>query len=118
MRTGGTHRSATKAPTRLRHRRAQFFQCAELISDQSGFVNRKIVLPQNAMIAEMRFQRAERGNQYAGSGFLADPPPAPALPLGPFLQRLLPAEHMPQARPARRGGAPARPDRTPYRAPG
>ena len=68
------------------------------------------------MIAEMRFERAERGDQYAGGGFLADPPPAPALPLRPFLQRLLPAEHMPQARPGRRGDAADRLNGAPHRA--
>ena len=41
------------------------------------------------MITEMRFERAERGDQNAGGRFLADPPPAPALALRPFLQRLL-----------------------------
>ena len=70
------------------------------------------------MIAEMRFERAERGNQDAGGRFLADPPAAPALPLRPLLQRLLPAEHMPQARAGRRGDAADRLDGAPYRAAG
>src|SRR6267378_507123 len=60
---------------------------------------------QYLMITKVRFERAERGNQDAGGGFLADPPAAPALPLGPFLERALPAQHMPQTRPGWRGDA-------------
>src|SRR5580692_8982096 len=70
------------------------------------------------MITEMRFERAERGDQYAGGRFLADPPAAPALPLGPFLQRLLPAEYMPETRPGRGGDAADRLNGAPHRAAG
>src|SRR5712692_2828967 len=63
----------------------------------------------------MRFERAERGDENARGGFLADPPPAPALLERPFLDRALPTEDMPQARSGRRGDPADRLDRAPYR---
>src|SRR6266700_5209516 len=63
----------------------------------------------------MRFQSAERGNQNARRGFLADPAPAPALLERPFLKRALPAEDMPEAGSGRRGDPAGRLDRAPHR---
>src|SRR6266851_5998255 len=63
----------------------------------------------------MRFQGAERGNEDTRRGFLADPAPAPALLEGPFLERALPAEDVPEARPRRRAEPADRLDRTPHR---
>src|SRR6266851_3570455 len=63
----------------------------------------------------MRFQSAERGNQNARRGFLADPAPAPALLESPFLERALPAEDMPEAGSRRRSDPAGRLDRAPHR---
>src|ERR1700674_4522101 len=63
----------------------------------------------------MRFERAERGDENARSGFLADPAPAPALPERPFLERALPAEDMPETRSRRRGDPADRLDGMPHR---
>ena len=49
--------------------------------------------------AKMRFQGAERGDQDARRRFLAHPAPRPPLLQCPFLERSLPANHVPQARP-------------------
>src|SRR5260370_40091877 len=62
----------------------------------------------------MRFQGAQRGNQDARGGFLADPAPAPALLEGPSLERAFPAEDMPEARPGRRGDTAERLDGVPH----
>src|SRR5258708_27929968 len=72
-------------------------QCAYLVSHQSGFVKLKMRIPQRLGIAEVRFERAERRDQDAGGGFLADAAATPALLEGPFLDRPFPAEHVPQA---------------------
>src|SRR3954454_20155770 len=73
-------------------------------------------IPQRMWVAEGRFERAERRDQDAGGGFLADPAAAPALLQGPFLDRPFPAEHMPPARAGRRADAADRLDGAPYRA--
>src|SRR6478672_2272624 len=65
--------------------------------------------------AEMHFEDAESRDQDAGSRFLADPAPAPALFQRPFLDRTLPPEHMPEAGPGRRGDAANSLDRPPNR---
>src|SRR6266568_7930290 len=63
----------------------------------------------------MRFQSAERGNQNARRGFLADPAPTPTLLESPFLERALPAEDMPEAGSRRRRDPAGRLDRAPHR---
>jgi hypothetical protein len=65
--------------------------------------------------SEMRLEGAERSNQNARRGFLADPASAPAPLQGPFLERVFPAEDMPQARPRRRSDPADRLHRTPHR---
>src|SRR6266576_300288 len=72
-------------------------------------------IPQRLGIAEVRFERAERRDQDAGGGFLADAAAAPALLEGPFLDRPFPAKDVPQAGAGGRGAAADRLDRAPYR---
>src|SRR5579862_58189 len=67
------------------------------------------------ILLKVSLERAERRNQDARGGFLADPPARPALLLRPFLQRTLPTDDMPQARARRRGDAADRADRAPHR---
>ena len=62
----------------------------------------------------MGFERTERSDQDAGSRFLADAPPIPPLLEGPLLQRLLPAEDVPNARAAGGTKAAYGEDRAPY----
>src|SRR5579872_7309986 len=73
-----------------------------------------IIVP-SAGVAEMAFERTERGNEDAGGGFLADAAAAPPLFERPFLQRPFPAEDMPEAGAPRRGNAADGADRIPYR---
>src|SRR6266852_2747226 len=63
----------------------------------------------------MPLESAERGDEDAGGRFLADSAAAPAPLKRPFLDRTLPAEDMPEARPRRRGDAADHLDRTPHR---
>src|SRR2546430_2623581 len=63
---------------------------------------------------EMHLECAKGGDQDARRSFLADSPTAPALAESPFLQRLLPADDVPQARPCRRTGAAHGLDRAPH----
>jgi hypothetical protein len=56
-------------------------------------------------LSEMRLECTQRGNQDAGGRLLAHAPPVPALLKRPFLQRLLPSDHVPYTRTA--GGAEA-----------
>src|SRR5437763_16110000 len=63
----------------------------------------------------VRFERPQRHDENAGSGVRADPAAAPALLDGPYLPRLLPAEHMPETRARRRGDAADHLDRAPHR---
>src|SRR5258705_2761051 len=72
-------------------------------------------ISQRLGIAEVRFERAERRDQDAGGGFLADAAAAPALLEGPFLDRPFPAEDVPQAGAGGRNDAANRLDRAPYR---
>src|SRR5215469_9288980 len=72
-------------------------------------------MPLSQFITKMGFERAERRDQDARGGLLADPPAGPALSEGPFLERALPADDMPQARPRWRGNPPDRADRPPHR---
>jgi len=65
--------------------------------------------------SKMRFEGAEGGDQDARGGFLTDPTPAPAPLQGPFLERALPAEDVPEARPRRRREPADRLDRAPHR---
>src|SRR5579863_6377156 len=98
-----------------RHRRAQFRQCGDLVSHRSGFVNVKMRFRQSMCDSKMRFEGAEGGDQDARGGFLTDPTPAPAPLQGPFLERALPAEDVPEARPRRRREPADRLDRAPHR---
>ena len=93
---GATPRCPTGACDRVAMRSPNC-QCGDLISDRSGFVNGKMRYSHHTTTAEMRFQRAERGDQNSGSGFLADAAAVPALLERPCLERALPAEHMPDA---------------------
>src|ERR1051325_5197724 len=63
----------------------------------------------------VRFERAQRRDQDAGSGFRADAAAAPTLLQGPLPQIPLPAEHVPEACPGRGADAADRLDRLPYR---
>jgi hypothetical protein len=74
---------------------AQLRQCKEVISDRSGFVNRKIMFSQRRAVLVMRFERAERRDQDAGGRLLTDPAPAPALLERPLLKRAPPPYDMP-----------------------
>src|SRR3954469_20213057 len=71
--------------------------------------------PHCSASAEMRFQGPKRSDENAGRGFLTDAAAIPALFDSPCLQRALPADDMPDARPRRRGDPADRLDRPPYR---
>ena len=66
------------------------------------------------MTIEVRFERAERGDQDAGGDFLRDAAAGPALLQCPLLERELEPDDMPQARAAGRSQAADGDDGAPY----
>src|SRR5215472_1798398 len=64
------------------------------IAPQSGIFNPQNTVSATTRLSEMRFERSQRGDEDPGGGFLAYPPPVPALLQSPFLEGLLPShEH-------------------------
>src|SRR5258708_1626394 len=96
------------------HRLTQFRQCSCFVPQQSGFVKNKMRSTQ-ILLAQMRFQGAERGDQDARRRLLADAASSPTLLQRPLLERALPADDVPQARAGGRSDAAQGADRAPDR---